>query len=74
MREIKGTVRFLLYFYHAKAIRGKTTPRASDYVYRQGGRIWRLDRKGQRIVWGFKNYGEMIGFINEITRKSVKGV
>lgn len=72
-RRIEGTVKFELYMFRAKGIRGTTHSKPRHYAYYQWGRIWKLDENGRKIDPSkpFKNYGEMIDFINAIMRKAV---
>ena len=71
-RQIIGTNKFAVYFYNGKMVRGGNAE-AKHFVYKQWGRIFRLDVNGNTIGDGFafSNYGQMINYINKIMAKEV---
>lgn len=72
VRQILGTNKFVIRLFNARAVRGGTE-KPKHFVYRQWGRIWKVDKNGKEIGDGypFTDYGEMITFINKIMRKGV---
>jgi len=73
-RKIIGTNKFVIYMYNGTNVRAKTTSKPDHFVYRQWGRIYRLDEDGNKIGSGypFRNFGDMISFMNEIMNKKLK--
>ena len=72
VRQIQGTNKFIIYLYNGKMVRGGSS-KPKHFVYRQWGRIFKLDENNKPIGEGypFTDYGEMITQINKIMRKSV---
>ena len=73
-RKILGTNKFIIYFYNGKNIRGKHVPDARHFIYKQYGRIFKVDENGNQLGDGypFVNYGDMISYINKIVSKEVR--
>ena len=73
-RKILGTNKFIVRLYNGKMVRGGTA-KPKSFVYRQWGRVWKVDEQGNEVGVGypFTNYGEMLSFINKIMQKQVRG-
>ena len=76
MRKVIGTDKFIIYLYNGKNVRGKYLPHPKHFVFRQWGRIQKIDEDNKPIGESlpFVDYGEMISIINKIMRKKVQKV
>lgn len=70
MRE--GTEKFILHFYNAKSVRGRTT-KSKHFVYKQWGTLTTLNENNKPLgkPKQFHDYGEMLTLINKAMRKRV---